>query len=225
MALIACAECGNQVSDKASACPKCGAPTASTPIQAPPIASQSVAPQPVAPQSVAAPAPSRKVSPGFKVAIVLLALAGGGVYAFLAAQERAAELAKRRIEEDQARREAERQQREFELRERVTANPGSVLQVEDLKYYDKGIINSYRTLISVSIGNKSKFALRKLSGQVEWLREDGSLVGASPFTLSGSIAPGDTKVFTAGNGTLDTGTIQGAASKARLKFDPAQILE
>ncbi len=28
MALIECSECGNQVSDKATACPKCGAPIA-----------------------------------------------------------------------------------------------------------------------------------------------------------------------------------------------------
>lgn len=28
MALIACTECNSQVSDKAAACPKCGAPTA-----------------------------------------------------------------------------------------------------------------------------------------------------------------------------------------------------
>jgi len=33
MALIACAECGGQVSDKATACPHCGAPIASTDIQ------------------------------------------------------------------------------------------------------------------------------------------------------------------------------------------------
>jgi len=30
MALISCAECGNQVSDKASACPSCGAPPVPT---------------------------------------------------------------------------------------------------------------------------------------------------------------------------------------------------
>lgn len=31
MALITCPECGNQVSDKAAACPKCGAPIAAPP--------------------------------------------------------------------------------------------------------------------------------------------------------------------------------------------------
>lgn len=30
MALIACAECGKEISDKAAACPHCGAPVAST---------------------------------------------------------------------------------------------------------------------------------------------------------------------------------------------------
>jgi hypothetical protein len=44
MALIACSECGNQVSDKASACPKCGNPIAAlTPTPAP-----APAPAPVA---------------------------------------------------------------------------------------------------------------------------------------------------------------------------------
>ena len=31
MALIKCSECGNQVSDKATACPNCGAPVAAGP--------------------------------------------------------------------------------------------------------------------------------------------------------------------------------------------------
>lgn len=31
MSLIACAECGHQISDKAASCPKCGAPTQRAP--------------------------------------------------------------------------------------------------------------------------------------------------------------------------------------------------
>ncbi len=221
MALIACAECGNQVSDKAPSCPKCGCPTA--PQAAPPAPAE----RPVAEQlgrlvgslsrSPTAGTPKR-VSPAFLIALVVLMALGVGGYAFMAAQEQAAVLAKRRIEED-------RQREEAELRQRATSDPGSVLTADDFKFYDKGIINSYRQLTSVSIANRSKFSLRKLSGQVEWLGEDGSFVGASPFTLSGSIAPGDTKVFSTTAGTLETGTIQGSASKVRLKFAAAQVLE
>lgn len=56
MALIKCGECGNEVSDKATACPKCGAPVAQT-------------------ASVAAARPRKKSSPVAGI-VSLLVLAG-----------------------------------------------------------------------------------------------------------------------------------------------------
>jgi TM2 domain-containing membrane protein YozV len=64
MALIECSECGNQVSDKAAACPKCGAP----------IAGETVGKQ----QSIAAAAPKSR-----SLAIVLALFLGGlGIHKF-----------------------------------------------------------------------------------------------------------------------------------------------
>ena len=49
MAIIKCPECGREVSDKATACPQCGAP-----VQAHPLS----APAPPTPVAVAVPAPT-----------------------------------------------------------------------------------------------------------------------------------------------------------------------
>lgn len=62
MALIACSECGNQVSDKAPTCPHCGAPVAGTP--APP-----------APHVIVQHAPPAKKSSGCGTLIVVVIVA------------------------------------------------------------------------------------------------------------------------------------------------------
>lgn len=58
MALIKCSECGNEVSDRAAACPRCGAPTEPAGVVPTPAAPSSVAPSPVAPSQPAGAAPA-----------------------------------------------------------------------------------------------------------------------------------------------------------------------
>ena len=70
MAMIFCSKCGKQISDKAAACPHCGAPN---------VAYAQSAPQPVqqparAPQN--APAPQRSKTVPFLVLIILLLVVG-----------------------------------------------------------------------------------------------------------------------------------------------------
>lgn len=72
MALIECPECKNQISDKASACPKCGVPIASTP-------STPTTETPASPEVSGLAKKAFKVRPVF---LVLLIVAAAGVFWF-----------------------------------------------------------------------------------------------------------------------------------------------
>jgi hypothetical protein len=103
----------------------------------------------------------------------------------------------------------------------LAVNPDPLLEESDVEYHDKGIVNDYRQLAAVSVLNKAHVAVRNMEGTVEWLTDDGRMVGSTPFTLKGFFPAGGTKRFTTADGTLTAGTIQGAASKARLTFTRA----
>lgn len=77
MALIKCVECGNEVSDKANACPRCGAPVASQTSPVPPTPSAATA-------TSARPPNSAKPKPFFTVGRVLawIFIVSGGWLAF-----------------------------------------------------------------------------------------------------------------------------------------------
>lgn len=113
------------------------------------------------------------------------------------------------------------------VRERASlmANPNAFLDTSDLVNYDKGIINDYRQLTSVTVLNRSHFPVQNMSGDVEWVNESGARVASMPFTLKGSIAAGDTKRFSQAEGTLSNGTVQSSARKLRVKFTHIDIVE
>jgi hypothetical protein len=87
LALIKCAECGNEMSDKAAACPRCGAPNAPTVTTgaaptAPPPPSTPVQAAPI--QALPVPMVAKAPKPFFTVGRVLawLFILGGGWLAF-----------------------------------------------------------------------------------------------------------------------------------------------
>jgi len=85
MALIRCAECGNEISDKASACPRCGAPVGSGVAPAPPPAPAT--PAPSAPQQATSglqPPPAKPIKPFLTIGRLILwaFILGGGWLAF-----------------------------------------------------------------------------------------------------------------------------------------------
>lgn len=268
MALIECKECGAQVSDSASACPKCGCPTA---------AQSSGLPTGTAPVTV--PARSRRMKL-IKVIVVGVSVVGIalGIVLFLRSREQARQTAEaaakaesdrvtaesaakvasvaatqadearalgvkkaaeeaeaRRIEIDAAakkqaedlfaKRDEEKRNAERAERESVLADPTPVLETSGFRLFDKGILNSYRQLASVTVLNRTRYSLRGLSGQVEWLSERGKFLGATPFTLAGSLSAGATRTYTTNARTLDSGTIQSSANTVRLKFGPARPVE
>jgi hypothetical protein len=106
----------------------------------------------------------------------------------------------------------------------VVRNPNDYLKTSDFKSLDRGIINSYRELTSVTVLNTSKYPLNNLSGEVDWLAEDGSKFGSVPFTLKGSIPAGDTKEFSTEAHTLVSNTVKGNAKRLRVRFTNVEIV-
>ena len=107
----------------------------------------------------------------------------------------------------------------------LRASPESYLEASHFVFYDKGIVNSYRTLTSVQITNKSHFGVRDLSGDVEWSDDQGGRLGSTPFTIRGKITAGDTRRFETGNGSLTSGTIEGEGERVSLKFTNVTIID
>jgi hypothetical protein len=79
--------------------------------------------------------------------------------------------------------------------------------------------------MKVSITNRAPYALTSLGGEVEWMSDAGEVREKTLFRLRGSLSPGDTKTFTTGDGTLDTGTTESHAHKARVVFKQAKLVE
>ena len=111
-----------------------------------------------------------------------------------------------------------------ELRADVQQHPDKYLTVSNEQPFDKGIINSYRQLATMTVLNRSQFALANLSGSVNWLDATGSSAGTTPFSLSGSIPAGATVTFSTGDGTMTSGTLQAKANGVRITFAPATIV-
>jgi hypothetical protein len=125
-------------------------------------------------------------------------------------------------ETDAARRAQDERDRQEKLQ--IMRAPDDALDTSNIVFYDEGIINDYRTLSSVTVLNKSRFALTNLRGEIDWLDGQGAKFGSMPFSITGSIPAGDTKTFTKGAGTLANGTLRGKASKARIRFTSAQLV-
>lgn len=115
------------------------------------------------------------------------------------------------------------EEKEATDRARLIATPDQFLETSNLVYHDEGIINDYRTLTKVTILNKSRFPVHKLSGEIDWF--DGARkIGSMPLTLTGSVPAGDTKTFASSDGTLQNGTLQGKATAAKIRFTNVAIV-
>lgn len=108
----------------------------------------------------------------------------------------------------------------------IASSPGKYLVATDVRSFDKGIINHYARLVSISVTNRSHFAVTDIAGEVSWLDQSGGSFGSTPFALTGSIPAGDTKVFNASDGTLSSpGTVQGEATGGAPTFNHATVIE
>ena len=210
---------------------------AAAPRAAAPVAAPAAAPSPV----YAAQPKAASNAAGIMALIIIVGVGvGGGVYfinsaaevveegvaqAAVQQQSQTEETARRVAEEERVRQEQERKAAEEAERSSIAANPGSVLEALKHGTYDEGVFNDYTQLSTITILNRSKYGLRKISGTAEWFDDSGNLVGSTPFEVGGSIPAGDTKVFSTQNGTLTSGTIKGEGKKLRLKYGPAEIVQ
>jgi hypothetical protein len=107
----------------------------------------------------------------------------------------------------------------------LRADPTRFLKTSDLGFFDKGIINSYRQLSKVTVLNTSKFSVTGIGGEVAWTDGQGNRIGSTTFSLAGALPAGDQKTFTTAEGTLQSGTLQGAAKSATVRFTAIKIVE
>jgi hypothetical protein len=107
----------------------------------------------------------------------------------------------------------------------LVADPSAYLEASDIGYYDKGIINDYRQVTRMRVMNRSKFPVTSVSGDIDWMDDGGAKVGSMPFSVSGSIAAGDTKLFSTDDGSLTNGTLQASAKRVIVRFTHVTIVE
>ena len=172
---------------------------------------------------------------GTLAALLVVGVIGFGALAWYAQNERFGnsaanqEAVRERQRIDQSAAEAEHlRQREEAARieaEKKKARSGQLLETSNLVYYDKGWINNYRQLTGITVLNRSKYPVNGLGGNVEWLDDGGRLLGSVPFTLGGSLLPGDTRRYTTDDGSLRNGTLQSNATKARIIWTSVTIVE
>lgn len=130
--------------------------------------------------------------------------------------------AQQRVIEDAKQAEAQAlEQAKLDLRK----SPEKHLIAGDLQYYDKGIINEYRQLTKMSVLNRSKFAVTRLAGEVDWFDDNGGKIGSTNFSLRGSIPVGETKWFSTDDGSLKSGTLGGSSKKLGVRFTQLEVIE
>ncbi len=117
------------------------------------------------------------------------------------------------------------EEKEAKEKRDLVNDPARFLEVVDWTYRDDGIINSYRQMATVRVINKSKYAVRDVAGEVDWLDAQDQKLASMPFSLKGSIPAGDTKQFALSDRTLTNGTVKLAAKKGRVRFLSLRLVE
>jgi hypothetical protein len=114
---------------------------------------------------------------------------------------------------------------EARLKRQILANPNAYLQVSGLNAFDKGILDSYRQLTTMTVMNKTTYPLTAFTGEVHWLSDQNEVREVTIFRLRGSLAPGDTKTFKTADGSLDTGTTESHAHKYEVSFKQVKFVD
>jgi hypothetical protein len=114
---------------------------------------------------------------------------------------------------------------EGRLKMRIPSAPNEFLQVTNLAAIDDSLFNSDRRLTRISVTNKTAYPLTGFSGEVQWLSDQNEVREVTLFKLRGSLAAGDTKTFTPGDGGLDTGTTVSHAHKYLVSFKQVKFLD
>jgi hypothetical protein len=121
-----------------------------------------------------------------------------------------------------ARAKAERLAKE---RANFLANPSQFLTASADGTEGAGFLWADTNLASVTVFNKSRFPAANISGMTDWLNGSGGLVSSTPFSLSGSVPPGQSETFTTAAGTLRSNRSSGRAAQVRLKVTSVTTID
>jgi hypothetical protein len=80
-------------------------------------------------------------------------------------------------------------------------------------------------LTSMVVSNTSHFAVSELAGDVVWFDDQDRRSGSTPFSLSGSIAPGQARRFSVREGSMQSGKLHGIAGAVQVVFTHVQVVD
>jgi gamma-glutamyltranspeptidase len=107
----------------------------------------------------------------------------------------------------------------------LSVMPENYLKATDVKSDDGARQRQSLQLVSITVSNTSHFSVTDLRGEVTWTDAKGVDIGSSPFSLSGSLLPSETKTFSATAGTLASPeTVRGLAARSSVTFRRVVIL-
>jgi hypothetical protein len=120
-----------------------------------------------------------------------------------------------------------------EERMNLLTNPSLYLSTSDREYDDgKGAaeaaeadVASIHQLTAMAVFNSSRFPVRDLAGDVVWLDEHDRRLGSTPFTLSGTLGPGQAKRFATSVGTMQSGKLNPSAASAQVVFTHVRVVD
>jgi hypothetical protein len=106
----------------------------------------------------------------------------------------------------------------------LLTNPSLFLLTGDREYEGEDAGDADHQLTSMLVSNTSHFAVGELTGEVVWFDEQDRRIGATPFSLSGSIAPSQSKRFATGDGSMQSGKLHGVAGAVQVVFTHVKVV-
>jgi hypothetical protein len=107
----------------------------------------------------------------------------------------------------------------------LAAMPENYLKTSNATPSQEEVARHHLQLSSLTVSNTSRFSVDDLRGEVAWVDARGASVGSSPFSLKGSLLAGETKTFSATEGTLASpGKVEGVATQSTIAFRRVTVL-
>jgi len=105
----------------------------------------------------------------------------------------------------------------------VISNPSMYLDTGGFTFDDEA--SDYEELLAMTVTNKSHLAVHGLEGDVIWLDDEGHHLGATRFSLRGSVPSFGSTTFSTADGTMTSGPLRGGALRVTITFTHVDIGE
>jgi hypothetical protein len=107
----------------------------------------------------------------------------------------------------------------------LLTNPGLYLPTGDREYIGEDAGDTDHQLTSMVVQNTSHFPVRELTGEVVWFDDQDKRLGTTPFTLRGSIEPGQSQRFATSDGTMQSGKLHGLVGAVQVVFTHVRVVD